>query len=149
MLSGAREVADRVEGLRLGADDYIPKPFAFEELAARVEAVARRPRARGDAGTIVVAGLVIDEAHRTVERSGRRLVLTVKEYGVLKELASAPDCWISAERLLEQVWDQNTDPFTSAVKVTMSTLRRKLGDPQLIETLRGVGYRLRSEPAEQ
>lgn len=149
MVSAASGVPDRVEGLRLGADDYLPKPFAFEELAARVEALARRPRARRAASVTMVADLVMDEARRTVERSGRRLVLTLKEFGVLQMLASEPDCWISAEELLEHVWDENADPFTSAVKVTVSTLRRKLGEPQLIETLRGVGYRLRSYTTEK
>jgi len=146
MVTAAGGVADRVGGLHMGADDYLPKPFAFEELAARIEALARRPATRRAPSVMVVADLIIDEARRTVERSGRRVDLTVKELGVLEVLASAPECWISAEELLEQVWDQNTDPFTSAVKVTMSTLRRKLGEPPLIETLRGVGYRLCSLP---
>lgn len=149
MVTAAGGVADRVRGLRIGADDYLPKPFAFEELAARVEALARRPAVRRDPNVVVVADLTIDKARRTVERAGRSIDLTVKEFGVLEVLASAPECWTSAEDLLEQVWDRNTDPFTSAVKVTVSTLRRKLGEPQLIETLRGVGYRLRSRTTEE
>lgn len=149
MVTAAGGVADRVGGLRIGADDYLPKPFAFEELAARVEALARRPAVRREPNVAVVADLTIDKARRTVERAGRSIDLTVKEFGVLEVLASAPECWTSAEDLLEQVWDRNTDPFTSAVKVTVSTLRRKLGEPQLIETLRGVGYRLRSRTTEE
>lgn len=144
MVTAATDVRERVEGFQLGADDYLTKPFAFDELAARVDALARRSSVRRERGAVVVADLTIDLGRRSVVRAGRPVELTVKEFGVLAALAAQPDCWVSAETLLEQVWDQHTDPFTSAVKVAISTLRRKLGEPQLIETLRGVGYRLRS-----
>lgn len=145
MVTAAREVAERVRGLEIGADDYLTKPFSFQELAARVEALSRRPSERRVAGAVVVADVAIDPARRAVRRAGKPVELTVKEFDVLAVLAAQPDCWFSTEALLDQVWDENTDPFTSAVKVTMWGLRRKLGEPPIIETLRGVGYRLCSE----
>lgn len=145
MVTAAREVAERVHGLEIGADDYLTKPFSFQELAARVEALSRRPSERRVAGAIVVADVAMDPARRAVRRAGRPVELTVNEFDVLAVLAAQPDCWFSTEALLDQVWDENTDPFTSAVKVTMWGLRRKLGEPPMIETLRGVGYRLCSE----
>ena len=145
MVTAASEVAERVHGLEMGADDYLTKPFAFEELAARVEALSRRPSQRRGVSAVVVADVAIDPARRAVRRAGRPVELTVKEFDVLTVLAAQPDCWFSTEALLDQVWDENTDPFTSAVKVTMWGLRRKLGEPPMIETLRGVGYRLCSE----
>ena len=144
MVTAAREVAERVRGLEIGADDYLTKPFAFEELAARVDVLSRRPAERRTSAAVVVTDISLDPARRLVERAGRPIELTVREFDVLATLAARPDCWFSTEELLEQVWDENTDPFTSAVKVTMWVLRRKLGEPAIIETLRGVGYRLRA-----
>jgi DNA-binding response OmpR family regulator len=141
MLTAAHQVTDRVEGLRRGADDYLAKPFAFDELLARVEALERRSHQRVDA-PLRVGDIVIDPARRTVTRGDRDIALTVKEFGVLLELARQPGVLISAEQLLDTVWDENADPFTIAVRVTMSGLRKKLGEPAVISTLRGVGYRM-------
>jgi DNA-binding response OmpR family regulator len=140
MLTAAAAVADRVEGLNLGADDYLPKPFAFAELVARVRALARRSPS---APPIMVRGdLVYDRARRRVSRSGRPLSLTRKELGVLEELLAADGAVVSAEDLLYRVWDEQADPFTRTVTVTLARLRRKLGEPELIETVVGSGYRL-------
>jgi len=146
MLTAARSVGERVDGFRLGPDDYLPKPFAFAELLARVEALSRRAAPRKDS-PVRVGDLAIDPLARTVTRAGQPVELTAKEYGVLLELASAPGVAVSAEHLLECVWDENADPFSIAVRVTMVGLRKKLGDPAVISTLRGVGYRL-DRPAE-
>jgi len=141
MLTAAGSVAEKVDGFALGADDYLPKPFAFAELLARVDALARRtspavpPRLR-------VGELDIDTSRRSVTRAGRTVPLTLKEYGVLAELARADGGVVSAEDLLERVWDEHADAFSNAVRVTMVGLRRKLGEPPVIETLRGAGYRL-------
>jgi DNA-binding response OmpR family regulator len=140
LLTAASTVADRVDGLNLGADDYLTKPFAFAELVARVRALARRAPA---APPVTVHGdLVFDRARRRASRSGRPLSLTKKELGVLEELLVADGAVVSAEQLLERVWDENADPFTRTVTVTMARLRRKLGEPDPIETVVGSGYRL-------
>ncbi|MFI5842342.1 response regulator transcription factor [Catenuloplanes sp. NPDC051500] len=146
MLTASVTVADRVEGLQLGADDYLPKPFAFDELVARVQALGRRATPPAPP-VLSVADLVLDQARRVVTRAGTLLELTNKEFGVLEELLKARGAVVSAEELLERVWDANTDPFTTTVRVTMNTLRRKLGDPPLIETVVGAGYRVLHAPA--
>jgi DNA-binding response OmpR family regulator len=140
MLTAAGAVGDRVDGLNLGADDYLGKPFAFDELVARVRALARR---RPAAPPVTVHGdLVFDRARRRVSRAGRPVSLTRKELGVLEELLVADGAVVSPEDLLERVWDENADPFTRTVTVTVARLRRKLGEPDLIETVIGSGYRL-------
>ena len=141
MLTAAATIRDRVEGLNLGADDYLPKPFAFDELVARVQALARR--APPGPAVLVRGGLSLDRARRQATRAGRELSLTRKELGVLEVLLEADGAVISAEELLERVWDENADPFTRTVVVTLTRLRRKLGDPEIIETVVGTGYRLR------
>jgi len=140
LLTASSTVGDRVEGLNLGADDYLTKPFAFAELVARVRALARRAPA---APPVTVRGdLVFDRARRRASRGGRPLSLTRKELAVLEELLVADGAVVSAEELLERVWDENADPFTRTVTVTLARLRRKLGEPDLIETVVGSGYRL-------
>jgi DNA-binding response OmpR family regulator len=140
MLTAAGTVGDRVEGLNLGADDYLVKPFAFAELVARLRALARRSPATPP---VVVSGdLVFDRARRRVSRGGRPVSLTRKEMGILEVLLAADGSVVSAEELLERVWDENADPFTHTVTVTLARLRRKLGSPDLIETVIGSGYRL-------
>ena len=144
MLTASGSVADRVEGLQLGADDYLPKPFDFTELVARVRALGRRATP-ATPPVLTVADLVLDQAKHVVTRAGRPLDLTRKEFGLLEELLKASGAVVSSEELLERVWDANADPFTTTVRVTMMTLRKKLGDPALIETVVGSGYRLRVE----
>jgi DNA-binding response OmpR family regulator len=141
MLTAAADISDRVAGLNLGADDYLPKPFAFEELRARVHALARRS---GPARPPVLerAGLRLDPASREVTRDGRRIDLPPKEFGVLEALLRADGAVVSAEALLEGVWDEHTDPFSNVVRVTVMTLRKRLGDPAVIETVVGAGYRI-------
>jgi DNA-binding response OmpR family regulator len=140
MLTAAGTVADRVDGLMLGADDYLIKPFAFAELVARVRTLARREPA---APPLLVRGdLVLDRARRRVSRAGRPVPLSRKELGVLEELLVADGAVVSAEDLLERVWDENADPFTRTVTVTVGRLRSKLGEPDPIETVVGSGYRL-------
>ncbi|MCW3844082.1 response regulator transcription factor [Micromonospora yasonensis] len=141
MLTASGTVADRVEGLQLGADDYLPKPFAFDELVARVQALGRRATPAAPP-VFEVADLVLDPARRVVTRGGAPVDLTNKEFGVLAELLKARGAVVSSEELLERVWDANTDPFTTIVRVTVMTLRKKLGDPPLIETVVGAGYRM-------
>jgi DNA-binding response OmpR family regulator len=141
MLTASASVDDRVEGLQLGADDYLPKPFAFNELAARVRALGRRATPPTPP-VFAVADLVLDPAKRAVTRSAVPIELTRKEFGVLEVLLSARGAVVSSEELLERVWDANADPFTTTVRVTVKTLRRKLGDPPLIETVVGSGYRI-------
>jgi DNA-binding response OmpR family regulator len=141
MLTASGTVADRVEGLQLGADDYLPKPFAFDELVARVRALGRRATPAAPP-VLAVADLTLDPARLVVTRAGRTLDLTRKEFGLLQELLRADGAVVSSEELLERVWDANTDPFTTIVRVTMMTLRRKLGEPPLIETVVGSGYRI-------
>lgn len=141
MLTASGTVEDRVAGLGLGADDYLGKPFAFSELVARVQALARRT---GPARPPVLraADIVLDSARRTAERGGRLLHLTPKEFGVLAQLLAADGDVVSAEVLLDKVWDENADPFTNAVRITVGTLRRKLGDPPVVHTVTGAGYRI-------
>ncbi|MFD0822108.1 response regulator transcription factor [Micromonospora zhanjiangensis] len=141
MLTASVTVADRVEGLQLGADDYLTKPFAFDELVARVQALGRRATPAAPP-VLAVADLVVDPAKRVATRAAVPLDLTRKEFGVLEELLKARGAVVSSEELLERVWDANTDPFTTIVRVTLVTLRRKLGDPPLIETVVGAGYRI-------
>jgi DNA-binding response OmpR family regulator len=141
MLTASGTVEDRVGGLNLGADDYLGKPFAFSELVARVRALARRS-APARPPVLRHADVVLDPARRVAERAGRLLSLTPKEFGVLEELLSAAGDVVSAETLLEKVWDEHADPFTNAIRITIGTLRRKLGDPLVIETVTGAGYRM-------
>ena len=140
MLTAAGTVGDRVEGLNLGADDYLVKPFAFAELVARLRALARRSPATPP--VVVKGDLVFDRARRRVSRGGRPVSLTRKEMGILEVLLAADGSVVSAEELLERVWDEYADPFTHTVTVTLARLRRKLGEPDLIETVVGSGYRL-------
>ena len=141
MLTASGSVADRVEGLSLGADDYLAKPFAFDELVARVRALARR--ATPVTPPVLRAGDVeLDPARRTVSRAGTQVDLTSKEFGVLEVLLAASGSVVSSEELLERVWDEHADPFTTTVRVTVMNLRRKLGAPAVIETVIGTGYRL-------
>jgi DNA-binding response OmpR family regulator len=140
MLTAAGEAADRVGGLVLGADDYLPKPFVFDELVLRIRALARR--ANNAPRVLRRAGLSFDIARRVVTRDGRVIPLTTKELAVLEILMSADGAVVSAEDLLERAWDEHADPFTATVRVTIARLRRKLGEPPLIETLVGAGYRL-------
>ena len=142
MLTAAATVGDRVQGLNLGADDYLGKPFAFEELVARVRALARRASAPAAAPGIARGDIVFDRARRRASRAGRPLPLTRKEMGILEELLTADGAVVSAEELLERVWDENADPFTRTVTVTIGRLRRKLGEPDPIATIIGSGYRL-------
>jgi DNA-binding response OmpR family regulator len=146
MLTASGSVADRVEGLQLGADDYLPKPFDFTELVARVRALGRRATPAAPP-VLTVADLVLDQAKHVVTRGGRPLDLTRKEFGLLEELLKAAGGVVSSEELLERVWDANADPFTTTVRVTMTTLRKKLGEPAMIETVVGAGYRIRVEEA--
>jgi two-component system response regulator VanR len=141
MLTAADGVDDLVDGLALGADDYMPKPFAFAELVARLRALARRANPalpptlrRGD--------LELDPARRAVSRGGRPVELTPKEFAVLEALMAADGGVVSNDELVEQVWDENADPFTNSVRMTVLRLRRKLGDPPAIETVKGAGYRV-------
>jgi DNA-binding response OmpR family regulator len=141
MLTAAGSPGDRVSGLGLGADDYLAKPFHFPELVLRIRALARRqPSAR--ARTLRTAGIELDPLHRTVTRDGRQLELSVKEFGILEALLRASPAFLSAEDLLEKVWDEHADPFTNTVTVTIGRLRRKLGDPPIITTTPSVGYRI-------
>lgn len=142
MLTAAAAVRDRVAGLALGADDYLIKPFALLELAARVHALTRRALPAAPP-TLHRAGIVLDPARREAHREGRYLPLTRKEFAVLAELLRAEGAVVSAEELLERAWDEHIDPFTNVVRVTMMKLRRKIGDPPVVETVPGVGYRIR------
>jgi DNA-binding response OmpR family regulator len=141
MLTAAAEAADRVAGLALGADDYLGKPFHFPELVLRVRALARRQPAAPDR-TRRAAGVELDLSARTATRDGRQLYLSNKELAVLEALIAAAPHPVSAERLLQEAWDENADPFTHTVKVTIARLRRKLGPPQIIATTPGIGYRV-------
>lgn len=140
MLTASGTAEDRVTGLSLGADDYLSKPFHFPELVLRIRALARRqPVAR--ARVLRIGDLELDPRRHQVNRNGQRIDLSVKEFGVLEALLRAGEGVLSAEDLLEQVWDEHADPFTNTVLVTISRLRRKLGDPPVIETVPNVGYR--------
>ncbi len=148
MLTAAGSPGDRVSGLGLGADDYLPKPFHFPELVLRIRALARRqPSARGR--ILRAAGIELDPVRRTVSRDGRHVDLSVKEFGVLEALLRAEPAFLRAEDLLEQVWDEHADPFTNTVTVTIGRLRRKLGEPQVIATTPGVGYRIAGAPGHR
>ena len=141
MLTAAAAVRQRVEGLALGADDYLPKPFAFVELSARVHALTRRTRPAAPP-RLHRAGIVLDSARREVYRDGRFVALSRKEFAVLAELLRAEGAVVSAEELLERAWDEHTDPFTNVVRVTVMKLRRKLGDPPAVVTVPGAGYQI-------
>jgi DNA-binding response OmpR family regulator len=141
MLTGARTVGDRIEGLGLGADDYLPKPFDFGELVARIRALVRRPGASLPP-TLSHKDVRLDSARRRVTRAGSELALNPKEFAVLEVLLAAGGAVVSSEQLLERVWDEEADPFSQAVKTTMSRLRAKLGDPPIIETVTRSGYRI-------
>ncbi|GAA1652998.1 response regulator transcription factor [Actinoplanes couchii] len=141
MLTAAGTVEDRVDGLSLGADDYLAKPFAFAELVARVRALGRRATPPIPP-TLTCGDLTVEPARRVAFRAGRRLELSPKEFAVLECLLASPGAVVSTEELLERVWDEAADPFTSAVKHTMRRLRAKLGDPPVVETVREGGYRV-------
>jgi len=141
MLTAAAGIDDRVTGLSLGADDYLPKPFAFRELAARVAALGRRSRP-ATPPILRRAGISLDPYRREVHRDGRYVPLSRKEFAVLAELLRADGTAVSAETLLEKAWDENADPFTHAVRMTILKLRRKLGEPPIVLTEPGVGYRI-------
>jgi DNA-binding response OmpR family regulator len=141
MLTASAGIEDRVVGLGLGADDYLPKPFAFAELVARVRALARR--AQPALPPVMTSGdLRLDPAQRVAHRAGRRLDLSPKELAVLELLLAAQGAAVSPEQLLARAWDEAADPFSNVVKVTVSRLRRKLGEPQIIVTVPGAGYRI-------
>jgi DNA-binding response OmpR family regulator len=141
MLTAAATNDDLVEGLGLGADDYLPKPFDFPVLVARISALARR--AQPSIPPVLQAGdVVLDTAKRSARRAGRQLELTPKEFGVLEQLLAAQGRVVSAEELLTRVWDETADPFTGAVKITISRLRAKLGEPPVIQTVAKAGYRI-------
>ena len=141
MLTASGELDQRIDGLNLGADDYLAKPFAFRELVARIRALGRRPSL---ASTPIIdrAGIRLDPSRMASWRDGKELRLTRKELGVLEVLLRADGGVISAESLLERVWDENADPFTNAVRITVGTLRKKLGQPPVIQTVIGAGYRI-------
>jgi DNA-binding response OmpR family regulator len=141
MLTAAGTIADRVQGLTLGADDYLPKPFAYPELVARIRALGRRSRPAVPP-VLVHGDLAVDPAQRVATRGGTRLALNRKELAVLEYLLAAQGRVVSAEELLERVWDGATDPFTTTVKATMNRLRSKLGEPPVIETVPRAGYRI-------
>jgi DNA-binding response OmpR family regulator len=141
MLTASSTVSDRVDGLGLGADDYLPKPFDFAELVARIRALARRPTALVPP-VLKHGGLALDPGRRVASRGGRRLDLSPKELGVLECLLAASGRPVPAEELLERVWDEAADPFTTAVKTTIRRLRAKLGDPPVVFTVREGGYRI-------
>ncbi|MGP0048484.1 MAG: response regulator transcription factor [Solirubrobacteraceae bacterium] len=145
MLTAAGDPADRVTGLTLGADDYLPKPFHFPELVLRIRALARR-KPTAQPRTLQAAGIELDPLSGTVTRDRRIISLTAKERAVLEALLKASPGALSAERLLEQAWDESVDPFTNTVKVTVARLRRKLGHPDVIHTTPGVGYRITEAP---
>jgi DNA-binding response OmpR family regulator len=141
MLTAAGELDQIVDGLALGADDYLAKPFAFEELLARVQALGRRPR-RSLPPVLARGNVELDPARHEVRRGGKPVELQPKEFAVLRVLLEADGGVVSSEELLARVWDENIDPFSNVVRVVVMTLRRKLGDPPLVETVTGAGYRI-------
>jgi DNA-binding response OmpR family regulator len=141
MLTAAGAIEDLVEGLSLGADDYLAKPFRFAELVARIRALARRSSPRPPP-VLSHGDIELDPAARRLTRSGRPIELARKEFAVLETLLAAQGATVSAEELLERVWDEHADPFTNVVRMTIMTLRRKLGEPQIVQTVIGVGYRI-------
>jgi DNA-binding response OmpR family regulator len=141
MLTAAHAPGDRVSGLTLGADDYLAKPFHFPELVLRIRGLARR-RPTAHPRILCIGDVQLDPARRLVIRAGKRRDLSANEFALLEALMRAAPATLSAENLLEQVWDEHADPFTKTVQVTVGRLRRKLGTPDLIETIRGVGYRI-------
>jgi two-component system response regulator VanR len=141
MLTAAGRVDDLVDGLSLGADDYVPKPFRFSELVARIRALARR-NGRARPSVLRAGDVELDPARRLVTRGERELQLSPKEFGVLEVLMEAEGDVVSTEQLLERVWDENADPFTNTVRMTIMGLRRKLGDPPFVHTVAGAGYRV-------
>jgi two-component system response regulator VanR len=141
MLTAADRLGDKASGFELGADDYLTKPFELAELIMRLRALDRR-RVRARPPVREIAGLTVDPFRREVFRDGRYVALTRKQFAVLEVLVDAAGGVISAEELLERAWDENADPFTNAVRITVSALRKRLGEPQIIETLPGVGYRI-------
>jgi DNA-binding response OmpR family regulator len=141
MLTAARTTSDLVDGLALGADDYLPKPFRFAELVARVHALARRAGASRPV-VLRIGDVELDPARRVATRAGRDLGLSPKEFGVLEALLAADGAVVSLEELLASVWDENVDPFTNSARMTIMKLRRKLGDPGVVHTVAGVGYRV-------
>ena len=141
MLTAAGSVEERVEGLGIGADDYLPKPFHLTELVARIRALARRSR-RALPPRLTFGDLELDRSHREVPRAGEPVALTPKEFAVLEVLLRAEGAVVSTEEILERAWDDATDPFTNAVRMTVSRLRAKLGDPPVVQTVTPVGYRI-------
>ena len=141
MLTAATAVTQRVAGLGLGADDYLTKPFAFAELVARIQALGRRARPAAPP-VLERAGIRLDQHRRTVTRDGRPVALSRKEFAVLAELLRAEGGVVSAEQLLEKAWDEHTDPFTGVIRFTIMMVRRKLGQPAVIDTVPGAGYRI-------
>ena len=147
MLTAADALPDRLSGLRLGADDYLPKPFSFDELVLRIRGLARR-KPTAQPRILRATNLELDPLRRAVTRGGHHCHLSAKEFAVLEALMKAAPGALSAEDLLEQVWDENTDPFTRTVSVTITRLRRKLGTPDIIETIPTIGYRITGDTSQ-
>ena len=145
MLTAADRIDDKATGFELGADDYLTKPFAMRELVLRLRALDRR-RAHSRPPVRELAGLRVDPFRREVYRDGRYVALTRKQFAVLEVLVAADGGVVSAEELLERAWDENADPFTNAVRITVSALRKRLGEPWVIATVPGVGYRIADGP---
>jgi two-component system response regulator VanR len=145
MLTAADRLDDKASGFELGADDYLTKPFEFRELVLRLRALDRR-RAHNRPPVREIAGLQVDPFRREVFRDGRYVALTRKQFAVLEVLVAAEGGVVSAEDLLARAWDENADPFTNAVRITVSALRKRLGEPQIIATVAGVGYRIDTQP---
>src|SRR5919202_3840649 len=145
MLTAAGGLEDKATGFELGADDYLTKPFELRELVLRLRALDRR-RAHNRPPVREIAGLRLDPFRRQVYRDGRYVALTRKQFAVLEVLMGAEGGVVSAEELLERAWDQNADPFTNAVRITVSALRKRLGDPGIIVTVAGAGYRIETQP---